>query len=59
MNKGDRVTTPLGTGTVAWLRLAPPLFVAPAAVSVVLDSQRDRRGYTGTMFPSEKVEVVP
>jgi hypothetical protein len=40
-------------GSVAYQRMDPcssPPYSKPAAVSVVLDSRRDRPGYKGTVF---------
>lgn len=53
--KGQRVNTPLGPGTVAYQRLAAPDYRDAEAVSVVLDDRRDRYGYTGTLFAAYKV----
>jgi hypothetical protein len=55
LTTGARVLTPLGLGTVAYVRMAPPEYTAPAAVSVVLDVKADRPGYTGTLFPATAV----
>jgi len=55
MTKGDRVQTPLGAGTVAYQRMAPPAFSTPEAISVVLDSRRHDPRYTGTIFPAADV----
>lgn len=59
MTKGTSVSTPLGPGTVAYVRydhLAPAGQPMPlAAVSVVLASRRFDPGYTGTIFPAHKV----
>jgi hypothetical protein len=54
-SQGQRVTTPLGLGTVAYQRLAGPDYTAAEAVSVVLDDRRERYGYTGTLFAAYKV----
>lgn len=54
-DRGDRVTTPLGPGTVAYQRMAPPTYSVPEAVSVVLDDRRLRPGYSGTIFPAAEV----
>lgn len=54
-HRGDRVTTPQGPGTVAYQRMAPPDYSAAEAVSVVLDSQRGRAGYAGTIFAAGDV----
>jgi hypothetical protein len=53
--QGQRVTTPLGPGTVAYQRLAAPDYTEAEAVSVVLDDRRERYGYTGTLFAAYKV----
>lgn len=47
------------TGTVAYVRMAPPGYTTVAAVSVVLDSERHRPGYTGSIFPADRVKVTP
>ncbi len=61
MNKGDRVETPLGPGTVAYVRMAPPDYAdyaMVAAVSVVLDHCRETPGYEGTVFGAANVKLV-
>lgn len=55
---GQRVTTPKGSGAVAYQRTKPPDYTIAEAVSVVLDSERQRTGYTGTMFPAADVTPV-
>ena len=59
LTRGTRVLTPLGPGGVTYVRMAPPTFAEPAAVSVVLDSRRDDLNYTGTIFAALDVEVQP
>jgi hypothetical protein len=55
--QGDRVQTPLGPGTVAYVRMAPPDYREPDAVSVRLDSRADAAPwYTGTIFAAHKVQ---
>jgi hypothetical protein len=53
---GDRVRTPYGAGTVAYVRMSPPDFRTIAAVSVVLDSRRADPRYTGTIVPANQVQ---
>lgn len=55
MQAGQRVTTPLGPGTLASVRMAPPRYAEPEAVSVRLDSQASRPGYAGTTFAAAQV----
>jgi hypothetical protein len=52
------VSTPLGLGTVVYVRMAPPNFTEMAAVSVALDAKLNRAGYTGTMFDADDVSEV-
>lgn len=54
--KGTRVTTPRGPGTVAYVRNLPPAYTTPEAVSVVLDSDKDKPGYAGTIFRADVVQ---
>lgn len=56
--KGQRVQTPSGPGTVAYQRMGPPNYSKPIAVSVVLDAKRDKPGYSGTMFDAKKVKPL-
>lgn len=58
LTKGDRVLTPYGEGTIAYVRMAPPTFSEVWAVSVVLDNKKDIFGYSGTMVPAEKVKKL-
>lgn len=55
MTTGDRVSTALGKGTVAYVRMAPPTYTEVEAVSVVLDAKRGQPGYTGTILDSSQV----
>jgi hypothetical protein len=55
MEKGTRVITPQGIGSVAFVRMAPPSYTAPGAISVILDSQCNRPGYNGTIMPASDV----
>lgn len=55
MRQGDRVSTSLGKGTVAYVRMAPPTYSEVDAVSVVLDAKRHRPGYSGTILDSSQV----
>jgi hypothetical protein len=50
----DRVKTPLGEGSVFFVRMSHPDYSRPEAYSVILDS-------TGkpTIFPADQVEDVP
>jgi len=58
LHRGDRVTTPLGPGGVAYCRMAPPTYATPESVSVVLDAKREFAHYAGTIFPIELVALV-
>jgi hypothetical protein len=57
--QGERVRTPLGLGTVVYQRLAAPEYREAEAVSVVLDSERARIDYRGTILPAGDVEPLP
>lgn len=50
LTHGDYVTTPSGTGRVVYVRMAPPGYTDPEAVSVLLDQYRLRVEYRGTVF---------
>ena len=56
--QGQRVTTPLGAGHVAYQRMAPPDYRDAEVVSVVLDAKRVQPNYSGTIFPAELVTPV-
>jgi hypothetical protein len=56
--QGQRVRTPLGLGRVAYQRLAPPDYRTAEVVSVVLDSERTRVGYQGTILLAMTVEPL-
>lgn len=51
----DRVNTRLGYGTVKYLRMAPPAYRHPEAVSVVLDRRTANAAYSGTIFAAHEV----
>lgn len=55
LRQGDRVHTPRGAGVVLYVRMSPPTFTQPAAVSVSLDERAGAPGYNGTMFSPEEV----
>lgn len=55
---GDPVMTPDGEGIVIWLRLAGPDYVKPACFSVRLHKSVSQRGYAGTVYPAEQVQLV-
>ena len=57
MTQGQRVNTPVGAGTVAYVRMGGPNYSTPEAVSVRLD-KIDRPGYSGSMFPIDQVTVI-
>lgn len=56
--QGQRVSTPQGPGTVAYVRMAPLGYSVADAVSVVLDSEVNRPGYVGTVFQAENVKPL-
>jgi len=56
--KGQRVSTPLGPGDVAYQRMGPPNYSEPVSVSVVIDKKRNKPGYTGTMFKAKDVKPL-
>lgn len=61
-SQGDRVTTPLGPGTVNYIRMLPPDYRDIAAVSVTLDARFDdlvAGKYFGTIFTAEKLTKLP
>jgi hypothetical protein len=57
--QGQRVVTPHGPGAVAYVRMAAPDYARPEAYSVVLDSQRNRPGYAGSMYSAKDVHAEP
>lgn len=60
-DKGDRVTTPGGSGTVVYRRVLGPDFQQVGHYSVALDhkvAEQDRPpfpSYTGTIYPASEV----
>lgn len=60
-DKGDRVNTSLGAGTIVYKRMAPPNYSVAEAYSVCLDSKKAASelppfpSYTGTMLPADQV----
>ncbi len=55
LRRQDRVVTPDGTGTVLYVRMAPPDYREIAAVSVLLDGKAGKPGYSGTIYGADKV----
>lgn len=54
-DKGDRVTTPGGLGTVAYKRMAAPDYSQVEVYSVRLDDKSNIRNYTGTLYLAKEV----
>jgi hypothetical protein len=58
-NKGDRVSTPHGKGTVNYRRMAPPDFYEVDAYSVVMDVKVSAYDspllYSATIYPASQV----
>jgi hypothetical protein len=58
---GDKVNTPLGPGTVVYLRMKAPELREAGMYSVCLDSRKAESeqppfpSYSGTTFPAEQV----
>jgi hypothetical protein len=55
LRPGSRVNTPLGPGSVAYVRNGPPDYSAPIAVSVRLDKRAQDARYSGTVFAAVDV----
>ncbi len=55
---GTRVATPGGDGSVAYVRMSGPDSGDISSVSVVLDSKKNVRGYTGTIYLTELVTAI-
>jgi len=53
MSNGDLVR-----GIVAYIRMGPPDYTKPEAVSVVLETKQSMPGYSGTILPVDKVRVL-
>jgi hypothetical protein len=45
-------------GIVAYVRMGPPDYTNPEAVSVVLETKQSMPGYSGTILPVDKVRVL-
>lgn len=45
-------------GIVAYVRMAPPDYTEPEAVSVVLETKQNMPGYSGTIFPANKIKPL-
>jgi hypothetical protein len=58
-DRGDRVLTPGGIGTIVYKRMAPPDYAHAAAYSVYLERDRARVGYAGTIYPAADVTAAP
>jgi hypothetical protein len=55
--KDTRVRWQGRAGTVAYVRMAPPDWREAASYSIVLDDQRHRTGYAGTVVPASELEL--
>jgi hypothetical protein len=62
-DRGSRVTTPEGTGTVLYRRMRPPDYSEVEVYSVCLDSKKAESErppfpfYSGTIFSAEDCQV--
>ncbi len=56
--KDDRVRTIRGMGTVSYVRMSPPFYDQIASVSVILDSEKNVSGYTGTILNIKEIYGV-
>lgn len=54
-NKGDRVVTPGGVGSVVYCRMAAPNYDTVSVYSVRLDHTSHNPNYTGTVYPAKDV----
>ena len=60
-DKGDRVVTPQGAGTVVYKRMAAPNYATVLVYSVALDSKvsNDKEpNYVGTLYPAKEVQKL-
>jgi len=61
---GDRVMTPVGPGTVVYVRINPPTFAEVDVYSICLDSRKAESekppfpSYRGTVFKAEHVSAL-
>ena len=54
-DRGDRVLTPYGKGTVAYKRMGPPTYSKAIAYSVVLDNRKNEIGYSSMVIPADNI----
>lgn len=57
--KGDRVPWLGRTARVAYARMEPPDYARASVYSIVLDDQRTRIDYTGTIVPAGELTPLP
>ncbi len=60
MNQGQRVKTPLGDGTVCYVRMGwtSSKYADITHVSVLLDKKKNNILYSGTLFPIEQITEI-
>lgn len=58
VNKGDRVNTKLGPGTVNYYLLEGPDYVKVRSFSIILDSRKDYPNYRGTIMNPNDVDPI-
>jgi len=58
LQRGTTVTTPLGRGSVLWVRMAGPDYNKPEAYGVRLAARADDPKYSGTTFAAKDIEAV-
>lgn len=57
-DKGDKVMTPHGVGTVCYKRMKSPDYAEASAYCILLDSVDISRPYNTTIYPAEDVKEV-
>lgn len=63
-DRGDRVNTPMGYGTVISKRMSAPDYIEVAAYSIFLDSKKEEMekspfiNYSGTMFIAKDINKL-
>lgn len=57
--RGDRVYARGKPGRVNYVILRAPDYTQPSAVAVLLDSERERPQYAGTIFSADEVSDEP
>jgi hypothetical protein len=58
LRPGTLVTTPHGSGSINYVRMAPPNYATVEAASVYLENRHGSPNYSGTIVSAEHITIA-